>query len=117
MMKKLFTTKWNPLDTLFYKLDKAVDGLRESFSQEEADVEDIIAAETSHLKHENEQLKELQYPKVARKTQCGYRCPNKRCGIEIDKELLERYKTKFCPDCGQRVYIPIKSKESDTSEF
>ena len=71
-MKKLFTTKWNPLDTLFYKFDKAVDGLRESFSQEEADVEDIIAAETSHLKHENEQLKELQYPKVARKTQCGY---------------------------------------------
>ena len=99
---KLITTKWNPLDTFFYKFDN----FRESFSPKEAAVETIIAAETSHLRQENEQLKKLSYPKRAEKTQIGsYRCPNKRCGIEIDKELIEKYQTKFCPECGQRIFI------------
>lgn len=99
-------TKWNPLDVLFYKLDTVLDSFRASVSHEDTAVETIIAAETSHLRQENEQLKKLSYPKRAEKTQIGsYRCPNKRCGIEIDKELIEKYQTKFCPECGQRIFI------------
>ena len=74
-------------------------------SHEEPDVESIIAAETKHLKEENEQLKELQYPKQVEKIHKNYICPNMNCKIEISSILVEQYRIKHCPECGQRIYL------------
>ncbi len=99
-----FVSEWNPLDTIFYKLDTAVAKGKELFFPEEPDVESIIEIETNYLMEENGRLKELGYPKPVFKN-CGgnYSCP--KCKTEIDAALMEQYRIKHCPECGQRIFL------------
>lgn len=103
-MKELLS-KWNLLDAFLYKLEIVIDKIGESFSIEEPDVEVMIEAETVHLKEENKQLKELQYPKPVKMKDRKYYCPNMKCTSEISKVLMECYRIKFCPECGQRIFL------------
>lgn len=100
-----FVKEWNPLDTIFFKLGQGIGKVKDILSHEEPDVESIIAAETKHLNEENEQLKELQYPKQVEKINKNYICPNMNCQIEISSTLVEQYRIKHCPECGQRIYL------------
>ena len=99
--------EWNPLDTFLYKLDIEIGKVREIFFDKEPDVETMIEAETNHLRKENESLRELQYPKLIRKKENSnnYICPNIKCNNEIHPVLIEQYRVKFCPECGQRIFL------------
>lgn len=94
--------KWNILDHLFFKIDKLYQELREM--PEEPTVEYMIEIETKYLKEENMLLKALQYPKKVIKDEQNYCCPNYKCKKEIPNVLIEKYRVKFCPECGQRIY-------------
>lgn len=101
-MKKDMLIDWNILDKIFYKIDLFLINIK-SYKQT-PDAECMIEAETKYLKTENESLKELQYPKKVIKEERGYCCPNSKCKEEISSVLIEKYKIKFCPECGQRIY-------------
>lgn len=104
-MRNFLVKEWNLIDTICYKLDYAVSKVKTTLMYEEPDVESIIEAETNHLKAENDLLKELQYPKKVEKEDKNYLCPNRKCRKEIAGILVERYRIKYCPECGQRIYL------------
>lgn len=101
-MKKDTLIEWNVLDCLFYKIDLLLSNIKNYKTI--PDVEYMIAVETQHLKTENELLKALQYPKQVIKIDKIYVCPNKCCNIVIPSILVEKYRIKFCTECGQRIY-------------
>ena len=101
---KNIAKEWNMFDTLLFKIDSMIDKVKKIRADEKIDYEEIIEAETKYLKTENELLKSLQYPKQIIKSNKNYICPNKNCEIEISSVLVEKYKIKFCPECGQRIY-------------
>lgn len=112
-MKNIFAN-WNLIDTCFYKLDTFYLTIKELLSDREPDVELIIESETDYLKKENETLKELQYPRKLKSNENkNYICPNKRCGISISALLVENYRIKFCPECGQRIFADNYKKIED----
>ena len=98
-------SKWNSLDNFFFRLEELIIKVLECFEVNEPDVESIIQAETNYLKAENDLLKELQYPKKVEKEDKSYLCPNRKCRKEIAGILVERYRIKYCPECGQRIYL------------
>lgn len=102
---KNIINRWNLLDYFFFEIDKLFKAVKEI--QGIPDTECIIEAETKYLKAENESLKALQYPKRVIKSGKNYVCPNKRCGILISSVLVDNYRIKFCPECGQRIYNVI----------
>lgn len=99
--------QWNYIDQLIYSFE---DFLKKgcnatSHKKEDIDVEMMIAAETKHLKSENEELKKLQTPgRIICKDE-KYYCPH--CQKEIHSLLVEQYKTKHCPECGKRIILSI----------
>lgn len=100
-------TKWNAIDSIIFTLEKQTKKMIDivkDYREEEPDAEVMIEAETKYLKEENEALKVLQFPKKAVKAEKNYICPNTKCGIEISGLLIDQYKIKFCPECGQRIY-------------
>ena len=111
-MKKIYT-KWNILDYIFFIMDQLVNLAIEY--KTEPDVECMIEAETKYLKAENESLMELQYPKKVIKDERNYCCPNSKCKKEISSVLIEKYKIKFCPECGQRIYYLTTSHREDNA--
>ena len=100
--------KWNMVDTLIYQIEKMInmiiDQWRES-KDPEPDVEEIIAAETKHLKEENEEYKKMLYPAelVIRKEKTY--CPR------FDVEIPIPFTGKCCSGCGQRLSRRIFSKD------
>lgn len=106
-------SKWNPLDTFLYKLDMVVAKGIEVLSPREPDVESIIEIETSYLKKENEHLKELHYPKSVIIQERSYYCPNKKCRTKIEDIMIEQYRTKYCPECGQRIFLNKHYRAAD----
>lgn len=98
----IFATPVFP-EILFTSLLASAEG-KEFFFPEEPDVESIIEIETNYLMEENSRLKELGYPKPVFKN-CGgnYSCP--KCKTEIDAALMEQYRIKHCPECGQRIFL------------
>lgn len=108
-------SEWNFLDTFLYKLDMAIAKVKEVLSPKEPDVESIIEIETSYLKKENEQLKELYYPKSITVQDRSYYCPNRKCKTEIEVILIEQYRIKHCPKCGQRIFLNKCYKATDSN--
>lgn len=106
-MKKDIFIKWNLLDSFFNAIDKTAEYLKDSISTEEPDAEYMIKVQTEHLSNQNERLKKLQVPRLLKKLpdNDNYYCPN--CNIEILHLLVHKYKIKFCPECGQRIYTNI----------
>lgn len=111
-MKSLIT-EWNYIDKLLYKLGRGIDTVKETLFCKEPDVEEIITAETKHLKQENKQLKELQYPRKLERKDKNYICPNANCRVEIAGILIENYRIKYCPECGQRIYLNTYMGQAD----
>lgn len=113
LMLKDIVMEWNAIDRLLYNAEQLVEKIKEIVLPKEPDVELMIEIETDYLKKENERLKELYFPKKIIRTDKGlnYLCPNGKCGIEIPTILVEQYKIKFCPECGQRIYINISAYE------
>ena len=109
---KNILTEWNSLDKLFYKIDLFIISIK-SYKQA-PDAEYMIEAETKYLKAENETLKALQYPKKIIKDGKNYYCPNSKCKEEISSVLIEKYKVKFCPECGQRIYYNSTTSYRET---
>lgn len=101
---KNIAKEWNILDMLLYKIDSLIVKIKKIGTDDNISYEEIIEAETKYLKTENELLKSLQYPRQVIKVDKNYICPNKRCNIVIPYVLIEKYKIKFCPECGQRIY-------------
>lgn len=97
---KDIVNEWNLLDTFLYKLDIVTFKMREAFGK--PDAESIIEAETAYLKKENEQLKKRGYPRPVIKLDRNYFCP--KCNTGITK-VLEQYQIKYCPECGQRIFL------------
>lgn len=97
--------EWNYIDQLIYSFE---DFLKRrhyatSHKKEDIDAETMIAAQTEHLKSENEELKKLQLPgRIICKDNKFY-CPH--CQKEIHSLLVEQYKTKYCPECGKRIIL------------
>ena len=102
---KNILTDWNILDQLFYKIDLFIISIKNY--KQTPDAECMIEAETRYLKAENKSLMELQYPKKVIKAEKNYCCPNSKCKKEISSVLIEKYKIKFCPECGQRIYYNL----------
>lgn len=99
--------EWNCIDQLIYSfenfLKKGCNAM--PHKEEDIDAETMIAAETEHLKSENEKLKKLQMPgRIICKDE-KYYCPH--CQKEIHSLLVEQYKTKHCPECGKRIILSI----------
>lgn len=110
-MSVLKTKNWNYIDNLIYSLEsflhihqKRILG-HTVLHKEEADVEIMIAAETAHLKSENEKLKKLQEPGRITCKDERYYCPH--CQGEIHSLLIEKFKIKYCPECGKRIILSI----------
>lgn len=103
--------RWNFLDSLFSYLDQIINRILQHKAG--PDVECMIEAETKYLKAENKSLKELQYPKKVIKDERNYCCPNSKCKKEISSVLIEKYRIKFCPECGQRIYYLTTSRRED----
>lgn len=92
--------KWNSVDTLIYKFEKAINHIVSQWKESkepEPDVEEIIAAETEHLRSENEEYKKMLYPMELRIVGDKMYCP------ECDTEIPEDYQGKCCSECGQRI--------------
>lgn len=107
---KKINASWNALDSIIYILENKTNQLISDIKERKKTLpnpEEMIEAETQYLKSENKKLKELQFPKKIVRTDEGrnYICPNKKCNISISGILVEQYKIKFCPECGQRIYI------------
>lgn len=115
-MKHIYT-KWNILDNLFFSIEQLISIAMEYKTK--PDVECMIEAETQFLKIENESLKSLQYPKQVFKSNKNYICPNHHCKKEISSVLVEKYRIKFCPECGQRIYYnpPLYFEMSETKNL
>lgn len=101
---KDFVKKWNWIDNILYQFEYTINKIKENIAFDEPDVESIIETETNHLRSENNLLKELQYPKQIKEENRQYFCPNQKCRIEIERILIEQYRIKYCPECGQRIY-------------
>lgn len=112
-------TKWNVLDSIIFttenKVKDIVTGLKES-RMVIPDPETMLAAETNYLMEENKSLKAHQYPKLIVKEENRYYCPNLRCEVELEKIMVEQFKIKFCPECGQRIYYYIKRSNRTNSQ-
>lgn len=102
--------RWNIIDDVFLHIDLSIKTIGAKVAEhieavKEVDTETMIEAATKHLKSENEELKETFYPKRLVKDKRGnYICPNSKCDAIISMSLIENYKIKHCPDCGQRIY-------------
>ncbi len=101
---KNITEEWNLFDTLLFKFDLLIVKVRDIKADNNIDYEEIIEAETKHLKKENESLKTLQYPKKVKQDDNNYFCPNSRCNEKISSILINKFNIKYCPECGQRIY-------------
>lgn len=92
--------KWNVVDTIIYRIEKMIKTIIDQWKESkdpEPDVEEIIAAETQHLKEENEEYKKMLYPADVVILEDKTYCP--RCNVEIPKT----FDGKCCSDCGQRL--------------
>lgn len=102
----LKSKEWNYIDQLIFSFENLIkEGGRYATSHKEKDIdaETMIAAETEHLRTENEELKKLQMPgRIICKDE-KYYCPH--CQKEIHSLLVEQYKTKHCPECGKRIIL------------
>lgn len=114
---KPISPKWNAVDTVIYKIEKMVTMIINQWKESkdpEPDVEEIIAAETKHLKEENEEYKKMLYPAEVILQEDKAYCP--RCNVEIP----QNYSGKCCFDCGQRLHRRIDQNSilfgSDHSE-
>lgn len=98
---KRINKDWNILDSLFFftedRLGKLIGFMKENRAQ--ADPEQMIEAAISHLKSENEELKEFRIPEKVLYKKGQYFCP--KCNYEINGELIERFQIRSCPDCGK----------------
>lgn len=97
--------QWNYIDQLIYSFEDFLKKRRHMtlHKEEDIDVEMMIAAETEHLKSENEELKKLQTPgRIICKDE-KYYCPH--CQEEIHSLLIEKYQIKHCPECGKRIIL------------
>lgn len=91
---------WNRVDTLIYKIEKAINNLIDQWKESEdpdPNIDEIIAAETQHLKSENEKYKRMLYP-----TELVFRDGKNHCP-ECDIEIPDNYQGKCCSECGQRI--------------
>lgn len=106
--------KWNKVDQLIYWFETTMHNLMRNIyatsHEKDIDVETMIAAETDYLKAENEKLRKLQQPGILICEDGKYCCPH--CKKDIEKDLVERYKTKFCPECGKRIILSVPYKYS-----
>ncbi|MCM1125021.1 MAG: hypothetical protein NC429_00980 [Lachnospiraceae bacterium] len=103
---KVKPKEWNYIDQLIYSFESFLKREKEhavSHRDEDIDTETMIAAETEHLKTENEELKKLQMPGRVLLIGNKYYCPH--CREEIHSTLIEKYKTKYCPECGKRIIL------------
>ena len=102
--------KWNVLDSFIYKIEiniaKLFNAAKES-KKDLPDPEEMIAAATEQLQHENEKLKKKEYPGILIKKNNHYYCPD--CHELISSELVEQ-KKKYCPGCGKRIIVSTVSK-------
>lgn len=101
--------KWNAVDKIIFYFENKISDLfgvsyATSHKKDDIDVETIIAAETDHLREENEKLKRLQRPGRIICKDDSYECPH--CENKIVNELLDEYRIKFCPECGKRIILP-----------
>lgn len=91
---------WNRIDTLIYKIEKIISSLIDHWKESgdtEPDIEEIIAAETQHLRTENEEYKKMRYPLDLIVRDGNTYCP------ECDTKIPEEYQGKCCFECGQRI--------------
>lgn len=105
------TASWNKLDRLIFRIENMVKSIGEEISDAaapEPDAEIMIAAETEHLRNENEQLKRREHPLHIIESGDEYICP--KC-----QEQLMDANAKYCCNCGQRVIRYIASRYASLS--
>lgn len=98
--------KWNVLDSLILKIESGVAKLSDAVKigrKDLPDPEEMIAAATEQLQHENEKLKEKEYPGILVNKNDLYYCPD--CHELISADMIEQ-KKKYCPECGKRIILP-----------
>lgn len=103
MSNNLVLKKWNILDTFIYKFEKLMSEIRKGLYDSKEDIpdpEEIIAAATEQLQHENEALKKRIYPGNIIVEGDHYYCPV--CHEELSPILIKK---KFCPECGKRIVL------------
>lgn len=106
------TASWNMLDRLIFRVENAVKNIKaevDDAAQSEPDVEIMIAAETEHLRNENEQLKKREQPLHIIEVEEEYICP--KC-----QERINNMGAKYCSNCGQRIIRYIASRYVNEQE-
>lgn len=103
---------WNYLDKLIYKVEilikKVIIYIKDN--KEMPEPEEMIIAATKHLQEENEMLSDYRIPEKVIIRAGGYHCP--KCKEILDNELFDKYKIRFCPECGKKLIKVNKSEKS-----
>ena len=104
-----YAAKWNKLDSVISFCESKVKELKRAIVESaEADPnpEDIILAETEHLRNENEKLKKREVPLYLIEDKEQYFCP--KCQTQLPDPDI-----KYCFNCGHRVIrcIPMNYRK------
>lgn len=101
-----YAVKWNKLDAAIAFCEDKCRKLRKAYqdsSDAEPDPEEMILAETEHLRRENEGLRKRETPVYLLENGAEqYYCP-------VCRQPISDPNFRYCPDCGHRVmrHIPL----------
>lgn len=104
-----YAAKWNKIDSVIFFCESKLKGLKQAITDGAAadpDPEEMILAETEHLRNENERLKNREIPLYLIKDGEQYFCP--KCQIQVPDPMK-----RYCSNCGHRIikHIPIDHKK------
>ncbi len=113
---------WSYIDQIIYSFEAHLKRTKQKYAishkEDEIDVETMIAAETDHLKAENDRLKQIMQPGRIICSEGKYYCPH--CQFEIsslvDRETIEENKIKHCTECGKRIILSVPYKYATSHE-
>lgn len=102
-------TKWNKIDSVIFFCESRLKGLKQAITESaeaDPDPEEMIRAETEHLKNENERLKKREIPLYLIEDGKQFFCP--KCQTQVPDPM-----NRYCSNCGNRIikHIPIDYKK------
>lgn len=87
--------EWNVIDIFIMKAEHFVHNFKLVDLSDQVDIETMIAAETEHLREENEHLKARETPVYMLERAEKYVCP--KCHTFLQEDA------RYCSNCGHRV--------------
>ena len=94
-----YAAKWNKLDSVILFCERKLKELKQAIAESaesDPDPEEMILAETEHLRNENEKLRKREIPLYLIEDGERYFCP--KCQVQVPDPGI-----KYCSNCGHRV--------------